>query len=173
MNVPTEVKLDADGNPGEQNGQYGMEWRYMLDQRRIMWVPPEVHAAIQRAQGGDWATYAITKHKAPEPWTVVHITDEPAAQWQAPDQHPAPRPQPPAAPRPRQEASAGQPQQGATPSEQPYSTHMHTALCAAIRVATAAEDFAKQQLGRAIAFETADIRALAATLFIHATGGGR
>jgi hypothetical protein len=49
---------------------------------------------------------------------------------------------------------------------------MYTALCAAIRTAAAAEDFARQ-IGRAVAFETADVRAIAATLFIHAEGASR
>jgi hypothetical protein len=58
------------------------------------------------------------------------------------------------------------------PGETPYQASMYSALCAAIRCAQAAERFAAET-GRAIAFETGDIRAIAATLFIHATGGGR
>ena len=49
---------------------------------------------------------------------------------------------------------------------------MYTALCAAIRCAHAAEQFA-QHIGRPLALESGDIRAMAATLFIHATGGNR
>lgn len=58
------------------------------------------------------------------------------------------------------------------PGEQPYSASLYSALCAAIKVAQAAEQFG-QQIGRSVAFETSDIRAMAATLFIHATGGSR
>jgi len=176
QDVPQEVTLEGNGTPTPQEGRDGItEFRYFLQGRKIMWISADAHTRIAQAQAGEGATFAISKHKAPKPWSVVHIEDEPAtAQWQPPDQQPAARPAPPAPPaRPRQEASAGQPQQAAMPAEAPYSTHMYTALCAALRVAAAAEDFARKNLNRAVAFETADIRAIAATLFIHATGGGR
>jgi hypothetical protein len=179
--TPQEVTLEGDGNATHCAGQNGPEVRYFLQGHRIMWVPLEVGDLMTRAAAGQDATFAITKHKAPQPWTVIHLEDEPAAAqgngWPGPEQQPAPRPaaapRQQSAPRPRQEPTAGAPQQGTLPGEQPYSTQMYTALCAAIRVAAAAEDFAQKQVGRAVAFQTADVRAIAATLFIHATGGGR
>jgi len=174
QDVPQEVTLEGNGTPTPQDGRDGItEFRYFLQGRKIMWVSAEAHARIAQAQAGADATFSLTKHKAPKQWSVIHLEDEPAG-WTAPDQQPAPppaRPQAAPPPRPRQEASAGQPQQAAMPAETPYSTHMYTALCAALRVAAAAEDFARQQLNRAVAFDTADVRAIAATLFIHATGG--
>ena len=133
-----------------------MEYRYMLAGHGIMWVPPAVHAAIQAATNGRYpADFEITKRKGDQ-WETVHVVDEPATPPQ-PAARPTPPPAPPAAHAP---AATGE----------PYSASMYTALCAAIRTAAAAETFARQ-IGRAVAFETADIRAIAATLFIHAEGG--
>jgi hypothetical protein len=56
------------------------------------------------------------------------------------------------------------------PANGPMSTTLYTSLCAAIRTAAAAEEFATS-IGRRVAFETADIRAMAATLYIRATEG--
>jgi len=151
-NTPMEIQLEGDGNPAEQEARDGStEYRYFLAGRRIMWVPAEVHQAIQRAQAGANAQFALTKHKAPKPWTVIHLDDEPAA------------PQP--APSPAKPQS-----QPRTVASEPEPTTMYTALCAAIRIASEAEKYA-QQIGRPLAFETGDIRAMAASMYIHATGG--
>jgi hypothetical protein len=153
----------------EQSGNNGIEYRYKLEGNAIMWVPLEVHQAIEAAQAGWPATFEITKHA--KGWLTVHIADEPA-----------PAPVPIAAPRPRPNATeralAGiaappaQPNLPHTTAAEPYSASMYTALCAAIRTAAAAKEFARS-IGRAIAFETGDVRAIAATLFIHASEGGR
>jgi hypothetical protein len=138
----------------------------MLQGHRIMWVPDQVHRDIERAVAGQLsATLEITKAKA-GPWLVVHIVDEPQP---APAARPAPRGVPARAAGP---LATQQEQLAHMPGEQPYSASMYTALCAAIRTAAAAEVFARE-IGRAVAFETGDIRAIAATLFIHATGGSR
>jgi hypothetical protein len=178
-NVPVEVSLDRDGNPTETTARDGSrEYRYFLGNHQIMWVPEPVHQAIQRADAGEHAQFAITKHRAPKPWTVIHLdAQEPAAP-------------PPAAHRPaaRQttddraaaaiataetERALTEARQSATaPANLGIGIPMYTALCAAIRTAAAAETFAAQ-IGRPVAFETGDIRAMAATLFIHQTGGGR
>jgi hypothetical protein len=182
--VPVEVQLERDGAPTHCAGQLGPEVRYFLEGHRIMWVPLEVADKIGNAQAGEGATYAITKHKAPQPWSVIHIEDEPVqwpAQqpapsqgngWPTAEQQPAPRPaaapRQQAAPRPRQQAPARQPQNDALP--QP--TQMYAALCEAIRCACAAESYADKDIGYTLAFTSADIRAIAATIFIQA-GGGR
>jgi hypothetical protein len=157
------VRVEAPGV--EQAGVKGLEYRYMLAGHGIMWVPPAVHAAIQAATNGNYpADFEITKRRGDQ-WETVHVEDEPAAPPQ-----PAARPAPPApATRPAPQAATPDAQAPALNGE-PYSATMYTALCAAIRTAAAAETFARQ-IGRAVAFETADIRAIAATLFIHAEGG--
>jgi hypothetical protein len=131
----------------------------MAHGNKIMWVPTEVHEAIERANAGWPATFEITKHK--NGWLTVHVAEEPAPP-------PAARP----APRAAGPLNTAQQQIPHMPGEAPYSASMYTALCAAIRCAQEAEKFARE-IGRAVAFETGDIRAIAATLFIHATGGGR
>jgi YD repeat-containing protein len=183
MNVPVEIALDRDGNPTESTARDGSaEYRYFLFGHRIMWVPEAVHTTIQRAQAGDGAQFSVTKHRAPTPWKVVHIetnapptghgysnapSPTPAAPPVQQQQQPAAAP-PAAAPRPALDAPAQR------HIDEPASDNgpMYGALCAAIRTAAAAEKFAAS-IGRSIAFETGDIRAIAATLYIHATGGGR
>jgi hypothetical protein len=150
-----------------------MEYRYMLEGHAIMWVPEEAHRAIVRTGAAFPLAVEITKHR--NGWEVVHLVDEPAAangygQASPTSARPA-QPQPAARPA-RGPLDTAQQQLPHTPGEQPYSASMYTALCAAIRTAAGAEKFA-QEIGRPVAFDTADIRAIAATLFIHATEGSR
>jgi len=194
MNVPVEIGLDRDGNPTETTARDGSaEYRYFLHGHKIAWLPDAVHQAIQRAQAGDSAWFALTKHRAPKPWTVIHLdAQEPAAAQ--PPQQPAARPAPAPAPAATQERTAqgwiareapaaaplaslprrplDAPQQRQLDEPGGDASPMYGALCAAIRTAAAAERFAAS-IGRPLAFETQDIRAIAATLFIRETGGGR
>jgi hypothetical protein len=170
FNLPYEVTLEGQGV--EQEGRNGPEYRYFLSGRRIMWVPPEAHALIQRATGGEptGESFEITRHKTGKDsatWEVVHLDDS------APEVAYAPPP----APAEQRKASplappASPPPAPAEAANGPMSSTLYTALCAAIRTAAAAEKFA-QSIGRQVAFETADIRAMAATLYIGATEGGR
>jgi hypothetical protein len=166
FNLPYELTLESSGT--EQEGRNGSEFRYFLEGRQIMWIPPEAHALIMRATGGEpiGETFSITRRKTGRgaaEWEVVHHDDSP------PDPEPAP-------PAQRQQAPAPQPT--ARPAAQPAAANgpmsdtLYTSLCAAIRTAAAAEAFA-QSIGRPVAFETSDIRAMAATLYIHTTGGAR
>lgn len=177
------VTLDGPGI-AQQGRDGSTEYRYMLQEHRIMWVPEDVHRAIIGHGLTFPATFEITKRKA-APWEVVHLVDEPPAYAyrQAPGcgsvnagspARPA-QPKPaatPAAPRASGPVATAQEQlpaaRGTMPGEQPYSASMYTALCAAIRTASAAEKFS-QEIGHPVAFDTSDIRTIAATLFIHAT----
>ena len=142
------------------------EFRYRLAENKIMWVPPEVHEQIVRAlqTEAEAGTFSITKRKRGNQaatWEVVQHADEPKQQAEPPR----------CAPRPAPAAALAPPRQAQLPAQgEPYSTTLYTCLCAAMRDAQAAEAFATQ-IGRPCAFETGDIRAMAATLFIHATGG--
>jgi hypothetical protein len=178
------------------------EYRYFLSGHQIMWVPEAVHAAIDRAQAGDGACFSITKHRSPKPWTVIHLdADEPtAAQTPTPISQPRsikPRPDPTPAPAPpcvlchadatqqigqrlycdaHAPASQPAPAHKTEPSsgnatQQPYSTTLYTCTCAALRVAADVEKFA-QAIARPLAFTTADIRAMAATLYIEMSKQG-
>jgi hypothetical protein len=160
------VTLDGPGI--EQAGRSGPEYRYFVQGHAIMWVPAEVHQAIIGHGRSFPAQFEITKHK--NGWETVHVEDEPGqahGYGQASPVRPA-QPQP----APRGPLATAQEQlpaaRGTMPSEQPYSASMYTALCAAIRTASAAEKFA-QEIGHPVAFDTSDIRTIAATLFIHAT----
>jgi len=85
MNVPQEITLDGTGNPTATAARDGSaEVRYFLAGHRIMWVPQAVAHAIHNANAGEDASFAITKHRAPKPWTVVHLEDEPAAAHEPP-----------------------------------------------------------------------------------------
>jgi len=177
----TTVTVILDGIGTEQAGREGPEYRYFLQQHRIMWVPPEVHAQIERAGGNTGSTFEITKKKHGRyaaTWEVVEVADEPPSAGygeasptrQANPQPAAARPAPtPVKPAANGNTSTRQQQLPETSGE-PFSASMYACLCAAIRVSAEAEKFA-QQIGRPLAFETGDIRAMAASLFIHANGG--
>lgn len=81
-NVPTAVILEGMGT--EQSNRAGdPEYRYFLQHNGVMWVPPEVHGAIQQTNGNNGSEYVITKQQpkrgAPVRWTVEHVADEPQA----------------------------------------------------------------------------------------------
>lgn len=172
FNEPQTITLEGEGV--EQAARDGSsEFRYKLEGNRIMWIAPEAHVQILRAIADDPTAQAFTitrrkSGKGAATWEVVQHSDEPAT-WTPPDRQPAP----PA--RTTSQAKPGalppQMQQPApTAANGPMSDTLYTSLCAAIRTAAAAEKFAAE-IGRPLAFETSDIRALAATLYIHATGG--
>ena len=170
-NLPQTVTLESAGV--EQAGRDGTpEYRYMLEGARIMWVAEEAHRAIERAMQTDPQSncFSITKRKSGRgaaTWEVIQHADEPAA-YTPPASQPRPAAARPA-PQPATPASTSTRQQRLPDATaEPYSTTLYSCLCAAIRDAQEAERFS-QQIGRAVAFETGDIRAMAATLFIHAT----
>jgi hypothetical protein len=177
FNAPIEVTLDGAGI--EQEGRDGPEFRYFLEGDRIMWVPPEAHIQILRAIADDpqAQAFTITRHKSGRgaaSWEVVQHSDEPA-NWTPPDRDPAPprttsQAKPGALPPQMQQPAPRQQQPAPTAANGPMSDTLYTCMCAAIRTAQAAEKFA-QEIGRPVALDSADIRAMAATLYIHATGG--
>ena len=170
-NLPQTVTLESAGV--EQAGRDGTpEFRYMLEGGRIMWVAEEAHRAIQRATQADPQSncFTITKRKSGKnaaTWEVIQHADEPPA-YTPPASQPSPAAARPA-PQPATPANTST-RQGGLPDAtgEPYSTTLYSCLCAAIRDAAEAEKFA-QQIGRPLGFDTGDIRAMAATLFIHAT----
>ena len=165
-NVATTVVLEGTGY--QQDGRTGPEYRYFLGGNRIMWVPPEVHAQIQRLNAAAGSELVITRHKTGRnaaTWTVQEVAEEPAQ----PEPATPPRSSRPAA-RPAPEPRSTATQQQRIPEPDGAITSMYAALCAAIRIASEAEKYA-QQIGRPVAFETGDIRAMAASMYIHATGG--
>jgi hypothetical protein len=190
LNRPIEVTIEGEGV--EQAGTYGIEYRYMLADRKIMWVQPDAHYAIDRIHqsGTTWPFTVEICHRKDgrkaATWEVVHLEDEPqqpAARPRPASQQPAARPEPtpamPAASRalPLSNGPAnGDPPAASQPdprvATEVGNVDLYTCMCAAIRVAAAAEKFAAQ-IGRSLAFETADIRAMAASLYIENRGARR
>jgi pyruvate/2-oxoglutarate dehydrogenase complex dihydrolipoamide acyltransferase (E2) component len=169
-NTPREITIDGHGTPTETESQYdGTQFRYFLDGHQICWVPPAVHLLMRKANAGMDATFAITKHRAPKPWTVVHLEDgadtarepEPQPAKKAPTAAPAAAPQQPAA--------------TTTPALEPLSkqaAEMLACLQDAIRVASRAQQFAREH-AHPLNFSTENVRSLAASLFIRAEKAGR
>ena len=184
-NRPCRIQLDGTGQPTEQQNRAGEEeYRYFLDGHQIMWVPPHVHAAIERI-GEPGAEIEITRRRAPREWDVVHLVDEPptarpeptpvsaprSAQPQQPAARPASTPALPQSQAPEPPARpVAAPPQGYLNVGEPQSTAYYTCLCAAINVCANAERYA-QQIGRPLAFETQDVRAIATSLYIQNHGG--
>jgi hypothetical protein len=176
LNRPLEVTVESPGV--QQNARDGAkEYRYFLAGRRVMWVGEAVHDAIENA-GPLPLTFEITHRKsgrAAATWEVVHLVDEPDSSQAAPAARPRAASQPPAAsqPVPRELAPPFGGMPGGLPDPREATdvgnTSLYTCMCAAIRVAAAAEKFS-QQIGRPMAFETSDVRAMAAALFIHGKG---
>jgi predicted glycosyl hydrolase (DUF1957 family) len=181
FNVPTLVTLDSEGTE-QPNGEGQPEFRYFLADHKIMWVPPEVHGAILDLRATEGDTVVITRHRdgRDQAWEVQPYTRESSAAAAIRNTATAPASRAPLASQPRRSrnepnTAAGLPapaqqQLPGAPEEQPYSASLYTCMCAAIRVAAEAEKFA-QSIGRPLAFETSDIRAMAASLFIHQQGG--
>ena len=186
-NIPTQVILDG---PGElQRSASGAdEYRYFLGDDQIMWVPPEVHQQIESAQAseGDMLTIERVKRgKAAATWTVEHHQEEPtAANLRNTATAPSSR-----APSPQQRTAAARPQPtpangggGYSATDQPAQTaelpltasdRLAGALAAAIDAAAEATTYA-QRRNLQLAWTAADIRAMAATLYIdHRNGGNR
>jgi hypothetical protein len=159
-----------------QEGQYGPQMRYNLTENAIMWLDPAASDQIERATHGDprETTWTISKRKAPNgriTWQCVQHEqppNEPANHAPAPQAKPKPAPRPAAAPA----EITPQPSQAAIPPTDgdPWSASMFQCLCAALRVAKSAEEYSVR-IGRPLALDSDSVRAIAVTLFIHATGG--
>lgn len=187
-NLPTIIEIDGPGTE-QANGRGEPEFRYMLEGDRITWVPPTVHDAIV-ASGADTpgSVFRITKHqakaRAPITWQVEQV--EPA-RGNGYSSSPSPT-RPPMAP-----LTAGhenRPGPLAQPDPHAHRAGAHTQPQPAARLAadapelptTTADRMAQAlrdsiELWRGVSamepnlrWDAADVRCLAATLFI---GGGK
>lgn len=157
LNQPQLIELEDAQFQGDEQASHStgeIEHRYWLTEHRICWVPSNVHDAIQQHNGSGNSTqqrgrYVVTRRKD-RPWDVRPVTD-PTLTVPAPPQA-KPAQQQPAAPQ-------------AKPLAQP--SLMGAALCRALDAAIEAERYAAS-LGRPLSFDTQDIRAIAATLYIQA-----
>ena len=196
-NIPTQVILDG---PGElqPSKNFTDEYRYFLQNGRIMWVPPEVHEQIidSGATDGDQLTIERSKRgKDAATWIVRSTNDARDARDDARghgysnERAPQPPPVQPAQPydQPRMERTAqGWTQRAAAQAPPPQRQQpQQAALLAsdAPELATTPADRMAQALKDAIdlvrgakqyepelSWNAGDVRAIAATLFI---GGGK
>ena len=192
MNEQIHVVLASPGIE-QPNSTGAAEWRYFLEGEKVMWVPQQIHEAIQSASGGDPVGKAFTLQRykpgaAPFTWQVAGPHQPPASTGNAyrdrPNTGNLPRAGTPIQPgysatnQPAQTQPArplGQPQPAAQmqPGEVPLSLgdSLAGAFCASIDVAGSAMVYAKAH-GMQISFTAGDIRAMAATLFIRMQEGG-
>jgi len=198
-NIPTQVELDGDGTlQASKSGDD--EYRYFLASERIMWVPPEVHQQILHsgAAKGDTITIERSKPgKAAATWKVSTRDDERGNGY---SNAPSPTTPPPQrmpdqnAGRSTRTAGQGwtenQPTAQAPPARPLASAPQQTApqpaaqlaaelpITPADRMAGALRDAIELIRGCAtyepsIAWTSADVRAIAATLFIGGEKGGQ
>jgi hypothetical protein len=198
-NIPTIVELDGPGTlQASKNGDD--EYRYFLEHERIMWVPPQVHEQIVAAGAfHPGATFQICKHqakaRAPITWEVIEIADEPrgAGYSNAPSptqpqgyqertvqgwthrEGPRPQPQPQRHPTSQAPPPAPPIRTQPQPAAQLAADAPEYPTGPADRMAAAMRDAIELWRGASsmepgLIWNAADVRALAATLFID---GGR
>jgi hypothetical protein len=189
-NIPTIIELDDAGNlqPSTSGAD---EYRYFLQHDRITWVPPAVHQQII-ASGADYpnATFRVVKHqqkaRGPITWEVARVDgpNERLGYSNAPTPTTPPRPQPYDSAHTERtpngqwydRAAAAPPQRSQPqPAAQLAAEAPELPITAADRMAAALRDAIDLTRGAAtyepaIAWTSADVRAIAATLFID---GGR
>lgn len=181
-NVATIIELEDDGK--ETEGKWGTQYQYFLAGNQIMWVEPDLRAAIWQCGARAGNQVSITKREIKEgrtkrvQWEVQRVIEQ------------APRNtggNSPAKPGPTQAAPA-ESQPSADPferfSDKPrpkpeapleadqldiptIEGEQLRALKAAIRIALHAQAYAKQ-VGLPIMFNAGDVRAMATTMAISA-----
>jgi hypothetical protein len=190
-NLPTIIELEGPGTL-QQSANGAEEYRYFLQDERITWVPPAVHAQIV-ASGADHpgATFRVTKHqakaRAPITWEVERVSTARGNGYSS-----APAPQAPpvdhfertpgqgwtARTAPQQQPAQAQQRQQPQPAAQLAHDAPEFPTTPADRMAAALRDAIDLIRGAAhyepsIAWTSSDVRAIAATLFIGVERGGR
>jgi len=158
-NVPQILTLEFNPPTEARDGRFGDQYMYFLGDGKIMWADPPLHEEIVRSGAKAGSEIGICKRELRNAgrrhiqWEVGLVEEEPA--------------QPPAAiARP---AIVSAPRATAPPpiragSERIAGNLMAAALKEAIEAVDAME-------GSGFNFDTSDVRALAITIYINATGG--
>ncbi len=179
---PVKVKLDKGPYAGiECHGQYGIDWRYSVnDGKAVMYLPEEARDALVQsgvAAGEEVAVRRLGKRR----WEVERIEpDLPFADGETPESKMTPgsptpaasngrsAPQPQITPPERAEMSAppAEPDEFVLPpSAARASQHMMSCYCVAVEVAVEVQEYARRK-GMHIAFTGSDIRAMGITVYI-------
>lgn len=193
-NIAQYLRLDSEGKL--VTGTYGDQYQYFLDRNKIMWVDPDVHAAIDATGAGRGDEISIIKREVKNgnrrtmQWSVQLINDEttgdepfddtPAA---APLPPPAPARQPVRMPTPpsneanradrQAEATRQAQQEGRMPSRLPTPTQTEFSYQIKERMAWALRSAAalcadNGDFGQQ--FTTEDVAKIAITMFIEKDG---
>lgn len=182
-NIPTQVILNTLGDlQASASGED--EYRYFLDPDQIMWVPPNVHQAIHAEPIGAGDAITITRHKRGKEaatWTVEHDSQAERAQAKAHGYSHAPSPTAPPQRQPAAQAPPARPLASApqrTAPQPAVGLADELPITAADRMAGALRDAidltrGARQYEPSIQWTAADVRAIAATLFIAAEKGGQ
>jgi len=178
---PVKVKLDKGPYAGiECHGQYGIDWRYSVnDGKAVMYLPEEARDALVQsgvAVGEEVAIRRLGRHR----WEVERVepdlslpeTETPtsngipaSARLTASNARPAPERQfgsvegPETSPRAESDAFV-LPATAVTASK-----HMMSCYCVAVEVAVEVQEYARRK-GMHIAFTGSDIRAMGITVYI-------
>jgi hypothetical protein len=181
---PVKVKLDKGPYAGiECHGQYGIDWRYSVnDGKAVMYLPEEARdaliqtgvsageeVAIRRLGKSRWEVERIepdlpfpnaeTAQSKATPESLTPIISNPNAR-SAPER--------PFVPPERAESSARPADPDAfvlPPSAVTASKHMMSCYCVAVEVAVEVQEYARRK-GMHIAFTGSDIRAMGITVYI-------
>jgi hypothetical protein len=170
-NIPVLVQLEFDPPQQARAGRFGDQFMYFLADQKIMWVEPEAHAEILRAGAVAGSELAICKRELRNAgrkhiqWEVVLQQEEPEPRQPAHTAPPAAAEAFARAATPRPAASAAAPRSAPRTSRPVTELVAGNLMTAALRQAMEA----CEQAG----FEarTEDVRALAITIYIAATGG--
>ena len=196
-NVPVPVTLEFDdGVPVP--GRFGDQYQYFLGDEKIMWVDPPLRDKIRATGAAAGDEVYITRQETRQgrrksvDWVVERVEDEPAGDMPLPPppdddpeaalaestrrfvSEPAPAPAPKPAARAQQRSAPPARAAAARAAEPPTPAPLHSPITACLTEALAAvrtvEDAAAAS-GRPLVFSTADIRALAVTLYIRRQEG--
>jgi len=162
-NIPQAVTLEFDPPTAAREGRFGDQFMYFLGDGKIMWADPPLHEEIKRSGAKAGSELGICKRELRNAgrrhiqWEVNTIEEEP--------QQPPPAPRPPAA-APAARPTRSAPRETAPPPIRAGNERIAgNLMAAALREAIEACDLASFDA------RPEDIRALAITIYINATGG--
>jgi len=175
---PVKVKLDKGPYAGiECHGQYGIDWRYSVNNgRAVMYLPEEARDALVQtgvAAGEEVAIRRLGKRR----WEVERIEpDLPFADAETPQSKAAPEPPPTTRSAPQSQFGPPERAERSAPPAEPdafvlppsavtTSKHMMSCYCVAVEVAVEVQEYARRK-GMQIAFTGSDIRAMGITVYI-------
>ncbi len=179
---PVKVKLDKGPYAGiECHGQYGIDWRYSVnDGTAVMYLPEEARDVLIQSGVSGGEEVAI-RRLGKRRWEVERIEpDLSGAETDLPGSKLIGAPAPLEASNTRgaveRQCGSGRPPDTSAPAAEPdpfvlppsavtASQHMMSCYCVAVEVAVEVQEYARRK-GMHIAFTGSDIRAMGITVYI-------